>query len=222
LGVKIELNAEQVERCVRETGIAFMFAPAFHPSMKYASSPRREIGIRTIFNVLGPLTNPAGARCQVIGVPTEQIGVKMAQVLGLLGSAHALVVHGYGGIDELSITGRSRVWELKLGVIRDYYVSPEDFGYQRAERGAIQGGTADDNARMLRAILSGEVGPRRDMAVINAAAAMVAGAPDGGSDADDVEELVTCARRAEQAIDSGAALEKLERMIELTRSFRTV
>jgi anthranilate phosphoribosyltransferase len=217
LGVRIELTAEQVSQCLREVGIGFMFAPTFHPSMKYASGPRREIGIRTVFNVLGPLTNPAGAQAQVIGVPTEQLGAKMAQALGLLGTKHALVVHGAGGIDELSIVGRSRVWELRRDSISDYHISPEDFGYRRADAGTIRGGTAADNAQILRTILGGEHGPRRDMAAMNAAAAIMAGTAEAEGH-EGAKSLARCARRAEEAIDSGAALRKLEQMIEFARS----
>jgi anthranilate phosphoribosyltransferase len=221
LGIRIELTAEQVEQSLREVGIGFMFAPAFHPSMKYASAPRREIGIRTVFNILGPLSNPAGAQAQLIGVATEQLGSKMARALSLLGAKHALVVHGAGGIDELSITGRSRVWELQRDVITDYDVSPEDFGYRTTVVGVVRGGTAADNAQILRAILEGEKGPRRDMAVMNAAAAILAGTAEADTEAGGVALLAACARRAEKAIDNGAALNKLEQMIKVTRSFGT-
>ena len=222
LGVKIELTAQQVERCLDEVGIGFMFAPSFHPSMKYASAPRKEIGIRTVFNILGPLTNPAGASAQVIGVPAEEFGYKMASALGLLGTKHALIVHGLSGIDELSITSRSRIWELEKDNIVDYYVSPEDFGYEKAELKAVQGGTAAENAGILRAVLGGEKSPRRDMAVMNAAAAIMAGMGNGNSSSSGgARLLVTCAKKAEQAIDNGAAMEKLERLIAVTKEFAT-
>ena len=222
LGVKIELTAQQVEKCLDEVGIGFMFAPSFHPSMKYASAPRKEIGIRTVFNILGPLTNPAGASAQVIGVPAEQFGHKMASALGLLGTKHALIVHGLSGIDELSITSRSRIWELRKDTIVDYYVSPEDFGYEKAELKAIQGGTAAENAGILRAVLGGEKSPRRHMAVMNAAAAIMAGSGNGNSNSlGGARSLVACAKKAEQAIDNGAAMEKLERLIAVTREFAT-
>jgi len=220
LGVRIELTAGQAEECLNEVGIAFMFAPSFHPSMKYASVPRREIGIRTVFNILGPLTNPAGASAQVIGVPSEQFGHKMAQALRLLGTKHALVVHGLGGIDELSITGRSKIWELADDTIEDYYVSPSDFGYREAEIASIRGGDSAENAAILRAILHGEKGPRRDMAVMNAAAAIMVGSGNGNSQPNrGAKSLVDCAGRAEAAIDSGAALDKLERLVKVTRNF---
>jgi anthranilate phosphoribosyltransferase len=220
LGVKIELTPKQVEKCLDEVGIGFMFAPAFHPSMKYASAPRREIGIRTVFNILGPLANPAGAGAQVIGVPAEQFGHKMAQALGLLGTEHALIVHGLSGIDEISITGRSRIWELQKNTISEYCVSPEDFGYQTAEANSIHGGTATENAAILRAVLAGERGARRDMAVMNAAAAIMAGNEnEGPGDVGGPQSLVKTARRAEKAIDNGAALDRLEQLIKLTREF---
>ncbi len=218
LGVRIELTAEQAEKCLDEVGIAFMFAPSFHPSMKYASAPRREIGIRTIFNILGPLTNPAGASAQVIGVPSEQFGDKVAQALRILGTKHALVVHGMGGIDELTITGRSTIWELAGGAVAEYCVSPGDFGYREAEIASIRGGDSSENAAILRAILRGEKGPRRDMAVMNAAAAIMVGSGNG-HEVRGPKSLVECAGRAEAAIDNGAALEKLERLVKATSSF---
>jgi anthranilate phosphoribosyltransferase len=221
LGVKIELTAAQVERCLEEVGIGFMFAPAFHPAMKYAAAPRREIGIRTVFNILGPLTNPAGAQYQVIGVPSQEIGKKISLALRYLGVKHGLVVHGLNGIDEISIAGRSRIWELgESGEISSYYISPLDFGFKKASLKSIRGGTLTENAVMLRSVLAGERTPRRDATVMNAAAAIVAGSGDkyrgaiGG-----VSALVECARIAEEAIDSGRAMAKLEQLIKLTRSF---
>jgi anthranilate phosphoribosyltransferase len=220
LGVKIDLTAWQVEKCLHEVGIGFMLAPAFHPSMKYASSPRREIGIRTVFNILGPLTNPAGAQAQVIGIPSEEFGFKMAQALGTLGTTHALIVHGLCGIDEISIAGRSRIWELGHDIIVDYYVSPDDFGFSQAPQKAIQGGTPAENAEILRAVLGGEKGPRRDVVVVNAAAAIMAGSEmKNGVGIGGARSIVECARKAEEAIDSGRALAKLEALIRITRSF---
>jgi anthranilate phosphoribosyltransferase len=221
LGVKIELTALQVERCLEEVGIGFMFAPAFHPAMKYAAAPRREIGIRTVFNILGPLTNPAGAEYQVIGVPSQELGEKIVLTLRHLGLKHALVVHGLNGIDEISITGRSRIWELgESGDIIDYYMSPEDFGFKRAPLRTVKGGTPAENAEMLRSVLTGERTPRRYTIVMNAAAAIVSGSGMkypmgiGGPRA-----LNECARFAEEAIDSGRARAKLEQLIKLTQSF---
>ncbi len=211
LGVKIELGAGAVARCLEEVGIGFMFAPIFHPAMKYAAGPRREIGIRTIFNILGPLTNPARAESQVIGVPGEELGNKIAAVLHLLGTKHSLVVHSRDGMDEISISGRSLVWEItESGVAPPYEVSPEDFGLQPADLVDIRGGTPQDNAGILRRILHGEKGPVRDVVVINAAAALLAGGK--------VRELKAGARLAEEVIDSGRAREKLDGLVELSQS----
>jgi len=211
LGVRIALSSEQVQRCIQEVGIGFMFAPSFHPAMKYAAAPRREIGIRTVFNILGPLTNPARAECQVVGVPSEELGEKIALVLRRLGIKRALVVHGLNGIDEISITDRSRVWELgKDEMIRDYYVSPESFGLNRAPATAVTGGTPVENSEMLRQVLAGAKSPKRDVVVMNAAAAMVA-----GNKAGTLQQGVTLASKV---IDSGKALEKLEQLIELSQS----
>ena len=211
LGVKIDLSAEQVQRCLREVGIGFMFAPSFHPAMKYAAAPRREIGIRTVFNILGPLTNPARAEYQVIGVPSENLGKKIALTLRHLGIRHALVVHGLDGMDELSITDRSRVWELgKDETIRDYYVSPEDVGLKRAPATAVTGGTPAENAKILRLVLEGEKTPRRDVVLRNTAAALVIG--------DRVVTLQQGVVLSGEIIDSGKALEKLEQLIEFSQS----
>ncbi len=216
LGIKVELSPEQVQECIDKTGIGFMFAPAFHPSMKYASAPRREIGIRTIFNILGPLTNPAGASAQVIGIPREQYGPKVVKALSLLGAKHCVVVHSLDGLDEISITAPTRIWEYYNGEIRDYYIRPEDFGYTKALLRDVQGGTATFNADVLRGVLCGKRGPYRDMAVMNAAAAIWVshGSCHGG-----VKAIVDCAARAEAAIDTGAARDKMEQLVRLTRSF---
>lgn len=217
LGVKIDLNASQVEDCLEKVGIGFMFAPAFHPATKFASAPRREIGIRNVFNILGPLTNPALAEYQVIGAPSEELGEKLAQVLYRLGSKHSLVVHGLDGMDEISVAGRSIVWELQDGKITSYYVSPDDFGLARATIEAIKGGTPLENAMMLRSVLEGEKGPKRDVVLMNAAAAMVAGGktkhPSG------LLALKEGMKIAEETIDSGRALDKLEKLIKLSQSF---
>jgi anthranilate phosphoribosyltransferase len=220
LGVKIELKPDQVQRCLEDVGIGFMFAPAFHPSMKYATGPRREIGIRTVFNILGPLTNPAGANKQVIGVPTEEVGHKMARALALLGSPHSLIVHGIGGIDELSISGKSRVWELSEDRIVDYYVSPEDMGFKPADTNEVKGGTAQENAVVLRKVLEGEKGPRREMSIMNAAAAiMVAKNRHVNDGTHGIRALNECAREAESAIDSGNASAKLAQLVSLSKGF---
>ena len=224
LGVKIDLNAEQVQRCLEEVGIGFMFAPIFHPAMKYASAPRREIGIRTVFNIIGPLANPARAEYQVIGVPSEELGEKIALVLQRLGVKHALVVHGSDGMDEISITGRSIVWEIskdkELLSASPYYVLPEDFGIKRAPVKTIKGGTSKENAKMLRSVLAGEKSPRRDVVVMNAAAAIAAGSESRySSGIGGTRALKEGAHAAEEAIDNGQALAKLEQLIEFSQSF---
>ena len=210
-GVKIDLGAEAVAKCLETIGIGFMYAPIFHPAMKYATTPRREIGIRTVFNILGPLTNPARAQFQVIGVATIELGQKIASVLHRLGIRHALVVHGTDGMDEISISGRSLVWEVnESGVLPAYEVSPQYFGFREAKLTEIKGGAPEDNAQILRDILSGDRGPKRDVAVMNAAAALVAG--------NRASDLNQAAHIAEEAIDSGRALEKLDALIRLSQS----
>jgi anthranilate phosphoribosyltransferase len=217
LGMKIELDASQVKDCLEKVGIGFMFAPMFHPSMKFAAAPRREIGIRTIFNILGPLTNPALAECQVLGVPSPELGEKMAQVLKRLGSKHALIVHGLNGMDEISADGKSRVWELRDGKINDYQVSPKDFGFTTAGVETLAGGTPQENAAMLRSVLEGEKGPRRDAVIMNAAAGIVVGQRTKNSSG--LPALKEGSELAREAIDSGQALDKLARLIKLSQSF---
>jgi len=221
LGVKIDLNAEQVQKCLKEVGIGFMFAPAFHPAMKYAAAPRREIGIRTVFNILGPLTNPAQAEYQVIGVPGEELGEKIALVLRHLGIKHALVVHGLVGMDEISIMGESVVWEVsrdeELLPFYSYKVSPEDFGLKRASVKTIKGGTPTENAEMLRLVLTGKKGPRRDVVLMNAAAAIAVASKVSFGGKPALKEGVHI---AEEAIDSGRALEKLNQLIEFSQSVK--
>lgn len=210
LGVKIDLNAEQVQRCLQEVGMGFMFAPMFHPAMKYAAAPRREIGIRTVFNILGPLTNPADAKAQVLGVADGSLVEKLASVLQGLGCHHALVVHGEDGLDEITITGKTQVCELKDGHIKSYSISPEDFGLPRASLDSLKGGTVDKNATLLRSILAGAPGPQRDVVLMNAAAVLLAG--------DRVETLQQGAALAGEVIDGGNALAKLEQLVELSQS----
>jgi anthranilate phosphoribosyltransferase len=211
LGVKIELSPEQVQKCLEQVGIGFMFAQAFHPAMKYVGPTRREIGIRTVFNILGPLTNPAGAKAQVLGVADKGLMAKMATVLKTLGCQHALVVHGEDGLDEITITGKTFVAELKNGNITNYEITPEKMGLRRADAGSLKGGTARENADLLRDILSGKKGPPRDIVLMNAAAALMAG--------DKVETLKQGITLAGEVIDSGRALQKLEQLIEFSRSF---
>ncbi len=211
LGVKIDLGAEAVAECLERIGLCFMLATIFHPAMKFAAATRREIGIRTVFNILGPLTNPTRAEFQVIGVPAIELGEKTAHVLHRLGNKHALVVHGKDGMDEISISSQSLIWEVTPdGVLPPYEVSPKDFGFEEASPEEIKGGTPEDNAEIMRRILSGERGAKRNIAVMNTAAALVAGgrSPD----------LAAGARLAEEVIDSGRALEKLESLVNLSQS----
>ena len=208
LGVKIDLGAAEVERCLEDIGIGFMFAPTFHPAMKYAAPPRKEIGIRTVFNILGPMTNPAGAQCQLLGVFDEELCMTMAEVLGILGCRHALVVHGEDGLDEITLGGKTTVCELKDEQVSRYYIDPEDFGFARTSVDKLRGGPPQENADILKLVLKGEKGPYRDIVLLNAAAALVAG---------DVErDLDKGVKLATEAIDSGRAMEKLERLVELT------
>ena len=210
LGVKIDLNPEMVQKCLETVGIGFMMAPVFHPAMKYAAVPRKEVGIRTVFNILGPLTNPAGARAQVLGVPEKSMTEKMATVLKMLGCQRALVVHGQDGLDEITITGKTFVSELKKGSIKNYDVTPEEFGLPRAKPDSLKGGTTKDNAELLRSILSGKKGPQRDIVLMNAAAALLAG--------DKVTTLGQGITLAEQAIDNGKALQKVEALISFSHN----
>lgn len=217
LGMKIDLDANQVKDCLERVGIGFMFAPLFHPAMKFATVPRREIGIRSVFNILGPLTNPALAESMVIGVPSEELGEKLVQVFHRLGSKHSMVVHSLNGMDEISVAGRSKVWELRGGEITDYQVSPEDFGLAAAGVETLRGGTPQENAVILRSVLEGEKGPRRDVVVMNAAAGIVVSNrtkhPSG------LQGLREGVEIAQETIDSGRALDKLERLIKLSQSY---
>ena len=210
LGVKIELNAEQVQKCLEEVGMGFMFAPLFHPAMKHAAVPRREIGIRTVFNIIGPLTNPAGAMAQVLGVADESLVEKMALVLQGLGCHHALIVHGEDGLDEITVTGKTQVCELKNGSITSYFISPGDFGLPLAGLDSLEGGALDKNASLLRGILGGAQGPQRDVVLMNAAAALVAG--------DRVKTLKEGIALAGKVVDEGRALAKLEQLIRFSQA----
>ena len=206
LGVRLDLSPERVGRCVDEVGIGFCYAPLLHKAMKFVMLARREIRIRTVFNILGPLTNPARAAAQVIGVYDGALIEVMAEVLKELGTVRAFVVHGEDGLDELSTTGASRIAELRDGQIRTYTVRPEDFGLPRANLADLQGGSAADNAEIIRRILAGEQGPKRDIVVLNAGAAIAA----GGRAADIAAGIALAAR----AIDSGAARDRLARLVE--------
>ena len=209
LGVRIELPPEAVERCLREIGIGFMFAPAYHPAMRYAAPVRREIGIRTVFNVLGPMTNPAGVPCQLIGVGYPEVAEKMAEAMRLFGTHHAIIVHSDDGMDELSLGSDTAGWEVLDGEIRPYLVRPRDLGLPHATPEDLRGGGPAANAGTMRAILSGSGGPVRDAVVLNSGAALVAG--------DMTPTLAEGVEMAAASIADGRAAEKLDAMISLTR-----
>ena len=204
LGVNVTASPAVVERTLHDANIAFFFAPTFHPSMKHAAQTRRELGIRTAFNLLGPLTNPAGARRQIVGVPRSELTELLARALLLLGSDRAWVVHGADGIDELSTTGYTKVSECRAGMVNTFYVHPSDFGLAKASPADLRGGDAVENASIVRAILDGRGGPARDVVLLNAGAALfVAGA------AASVRDGIA---RAAKAIDAGAARTTLDAM----------
>ena len=210
LGVDVEASPEKVATCLDEVGIGFLFAPKLHGAMKHAIGPRKEIGTRTVFNILGPLTNPAGARRQLIGVFAAELTERMAAVLRALGSERALVVHGSDGLDELTLTGPSQVTELRDGELETYEVAPGDFGYEVVDGSALVGGDAAENARILTDVLKGIAGAPRDVVVMNAAAAIVAGGL--------ADRLQDGAARAEAAIESGKALAALENLKRVSNS----
>ena len=209
LGVSLELTPQQVAKCVDEIGIGFLYAPLLHTAMKHVMPARREMGVRTVFNMLGPLTNPAAANAQIIGVYAASLTEPLARVLAELGTVRAFVVHGADNLDEISNTGESRVSEVREGLVRTYPVRPEDFGLSRASIKDLAGGDREQNAEVIRAILDGEPGARRDIVLMNAAAALVA-----GGRARDLKEGVAVAA---QSIDSRAARGKLEALIALSR-----
>jgi anthranilate phosphoribosyltransferase len=208
LGINIQLSPERAAQCLREIGICFLYAPNLHPAMKQVQGVRRELRMRTMFNLLGPLTNPAHANGQVVGVYSLDLVEKLAEALSMLGLHRALVVHGLDGLDEITITGTTRVAEAREGSVRTYEVEPEEFGLTRAALHEIAGGDATENAAIIRAILGGEKSPRRDVVLLNAAAALVA-----AGKADRIGEAIP---RAVRSIDSGAARAKLEALTTFT------
>jgi len=208
LGVNINLPVERIAACLEEVGIAFLFAPAMHSAMKYVQTARRELRVRTVFNLLGPLTNPARATCQVVGVYSADLVEKLAEALSMLGLRRALVVHGSDGLDEITITASTRIAEVRDGQVRSYEVTPEEFGLQRATLEDISGGDATMNAALIREVLAGKKSARRDVVLLNAAAALVA-----AGRADHLRDAVPLATKA---IDSAAAMEKLEALIAFT------
>jgi anthranilate phosphoribosyltransferase len=209
LGIRIDLTPEAVARCIDEVGIGFLYAPLLHSAMRYVMLARREMKIRTVFNLLGPLCNPAGANAQVMGVYSEKLTDMMAEVLCELGARRALVVHGLDGLDEVTISGETKISEVRDGHVRTYYVSPEDFGLERASIEKIQGGDASRNAEIIREVLSDGGGVKRDVVLLNAAAGLVAGGK--------AQSLRGAIEMARESIRSGGALSRLERLIALTR-----
>jgi len=214
LGVNIAMVPDQVAECIDSIGVGFMFAPAMHPAMKHAVGPRREIGVRTVFNILGPMTNPAGAQTQLIGVFAPEFVEPMASVLSNLGAERAIVAHGVDGLDELSTLGQTKVSEVRNGAVSSYVLEPSDLGLARATADQIAAGeTPEDNARLLTQVLQGEIGPRRDIVCLNASAVLtVAGR------AEDLRDGVLLAGRS---IDSGAALQALEGLRRYTQEHST-
>lgn len=211
LGVEVELSPEEVVESVERVGIGFMFAPAFHPALKFAGPARRQMGIRTVFNLLGPLTNPAGARHQLVGVGHPGISRTLADVLRLLGSSRTVLVHSEEGLDEIGVQGSTAIteWDERVGEIREYAITPDDFGLERGSPTDLAGGDVTVNVAITRAILSGEQGPRRSVTLLNAGAGIYA--------ANGASSIAEGIRLAAEAIDSGAALARLEHLVEVTR-----
>ncbi|MBI4289541.1 MAG: anthranilate phosphoribosyltransferase [Chloroflexi bacterium] len=210
LGVKIDLGPEAVARCIDEVGIGFLFAPHMHPAMKNAAGPRREMGIRTIFNILGPLTNPAGANHQLVGIYDAGLTDPLARVLGILGCHHAMVVHSNDGLDELSTVAPNQVSELKEGQVKTYTLDATSFGLPRAKKEDLKGGDTGFNVQVARNVLKGEKGPQRDAVLLNAAAALIA--------ADKIGNFHSGLTLAAESIDSGKAAGKLEDLVQLSKS----
>ena len=210
LGVNINLTAKQVAQCIDEVGIGFLFAPSFHPTMKYAAPARQEIGLRTIFNLLGPLSNPAGAKRQLLGVYKPELTETVAEVLKALGSEHAFVVYGANGIDELSTSGVNKVVELHDRQIESFYLDPQELGLPRAKQSELLGGDVAENVAIARSILEGEEGPKKEVVLLNAAAALYIGGK--------VRDLSQGLKLAAEAVDSGQAREKLKELASLSQS----
>lgn len=210
LGINIQLSPERAAQCLREVGICFLYAPNLHPAMKQVQGIRRELRMRTMFNLLGPLTNPARANGQVVGVYSLDLVEKLAEALSMLGLRRALVVHGLDGLDEITITGKTRVAEAREGNVRSYEVEPEEFGMRQASLQEISGGDAAENAAIIRAVLSGEKSARRDVVLLNAAAALVA--------AGKANHIADAVPLAAKSIDSGAAAAKLDALARFTSS----
>ena len=209
LGVKIDLPPEGVEQCINQVGMGFMFAPVFHPSMRHAAPVRREIGIRNVFNILGPLTNPAGVQAQLVGVAHAQLEKQMAEVLRLLGVRHAIVAHGQDGLDELTLDGETQGWEVVGGRVREWSTSPESAGLPSASLDQIKGGSKEENAATMRRIFQGASGPLRDVVLLNSAAVLLVGG--------EVEDIAQGVEQAARVIDDGAALAKLDSLVAVSQ-----
>jgi anthranilate phosphoribosyltransferase len=208
LGVRVAASPAVVERCLADAGIGFFFAPTFHPSMRHAAQPRRELGVRTAFNLLGPLTNPAGATRQLVGVPRPEFTELMARSLMLLGSERAWVVHGADGIDEISTTGYTKISECRAGAVNTFYIHPADVGLPKAPAGSLKGGDAHENARIIERILGGERGAPRDVVLLNAGAALfIAG---------EAASVVDGILHASRALDRGDARRTLDRLVSIS------
>ncbi len=210
LGVNLNVTPQQVESCINEVGVGFLFAPALHGAMKHAIGPRREIGIRSIFNILGPLTNPAGADRQVLGVYDEKLVEMLAKVLAKLGCRRGFVVHGQDGMDEITLTGPTRIAEINAGQVSLSTIEPEDFGLRRCLLSDLQGGDAEENAAIVRDVLGGNEGPKRDIVLLNSAYALVASGI--------VESVESGLQKARNTIDAGLAKAKLEGLVTLTNA----
>jgi len=209
LGIRIDLTPEAVAQCIDEVGIGFLYAPLLHEAMRYVMLARREMKIRTVFNLLGPLCNPARASAQVLGVYNEKLTEMMAQVLCELGAHRAFVVHGADGLDEITITGETKISEVRAGEVKTYYLTPEDFGIKRAPIDQIQGGDASRNAEIIRNVLANQGGTHLDVVLLNAAAGLVA-----GGRARNLREAISLAR---ESVESGEALSRLNRLMELSQ-----
>jgi anthranilate phosphoribosyltransferase len=209
LGVNIENPPEKVEKCIEEAGVGFLFAPLLHPAMKYAIGPRREMAVRTIFNILGPLTNPAGAKRQLLGVYSKELTSTIANVLANLDSKHCMIVHGEDGLDEITTTGKTFVSELRDGKVTEYTISPEDFGLIKRDAEDLKGGTPEINAKIALNLLEGGTGGKREITILNSGAAIyVAGKAESLSDG---------IEKAKESIDSGEALKTLNKLVEIAK-----
>jgi len=209
LGISLQATPEQMENCLNEAGMAFLFAPALHPAMKHAIGPRKELGVRTLFNILGPICNPASAKYGVIGVFSAKLAAELAEALGKLDMKHLFVVHGNDGLDEITTTTTTQVWKVKDGTVNHFVLNPEDLGISLAKTEDLVGGEPAENADIIRGLFAGEKGPKRDILLLNSAAALVT----AGKAADLKEGLAVAA----ESIDAGAAAEKLDQLAALTQ-----